>query len=107
MHRFVRCFVLVGVLLLATGAAEAQIDARLLRQPDVSATEIAFVYGGVISVVSKEGGLVHRLSTPAGEESFPRFSPNGQQIAFTGNFDGNQDIRSDRSTRFGRMCPTL
>jgi len=83
---------LVGILLLAAGAADAQIDARLLRQPDVSDTEIAFVYGGDIWVVSKEGGLAHRLSTPMGEESFPRFSPNGQQIAFTGNYDGNQDI---------------
>jgi len=83
---------MVGILLLAAGAADAQIDARLLRQPDVSSTEIAFVYGGDIWVVSKEGGVAHRLSTPAGEESFPRFSPDGQQIAFTGNYDGNQDI---------------
>jgi tricorn protease len=92
MHRFVRFYVLVGILLLAAGAADAQIDARLLRQPDVSATEVAFVYGGDIWVVSKDGGVAQRLSTPAGEESFPRFSPDGQQIAFTGNYDGNQDI---------------
>jgi tricorn protease len=92
MHPFVRLFVLVGVLVLVAGAADAQIDARLLRQPDVSATEIAFVYGGDIWVVSKEGGVAFRLSTPAGEESFPRFSPDGQLIAFTGNYDGNQDI---------------
>ena len=92
MHRFVRFAVLTGVLLFAAGAADAQIDARLLRQPDVSAAEVAFVYGGDIWVVSKEGGLAHRLSTPMGEESFPRFSPDGQQIAFTGNYDGNQDI---------------
>ena len=92
MHRFVRSAVIVGIVLLAAGTADAQIDARLLRQPDVSATEIAFVYGGDIWVVSKEGGLAQRLSTPTGEESFPRFSPDGQQIAFTGNYDGNQDI---------------
>jgi tricorn protease len=92
MHKIVHSVVLVGVLLLAAGAADAQIDARLLRQPDVSATEIAFVYGGDIWVVSKQGGVAHRLSTPAGEESFPRFSPDGEHIAFTGNYDGNQDI---------------
>ncbi len=92
MHKFVRCVIVVGILFFAIGAADAQIDARLLRQPDVSATEIAFVYGGDIWVVSKEGGIAHRLSTPAGEESFPRFSPDGQQIAFTGNYDGNPDI---------------
>ena len=92
MHRSVRSAVIVGILLLAVGTADAQIDARLLRQPDVSSTEIAFVYGGDIWVVSKEGGVAQRLSTPMGEESFPRFSPDGQQIAFTGNYDGNQDI---------------
>ncbi len=92
MHRFVRFTVLAGALLFAAGAAEAQVDARLLRQPDVSATEIAFVYGGDIWVVSKEGGVAFRLSTPMGEESFPRFSPDGQQIAFTGNYDGNEDV---------------
>ena len=92
MHSFVRTVAFVGILLLVAGAADAQIDARLLRQPDVSASEIAFVYGGDIWVVSKMGGVAHRLSTPRGEESFPRFSPDGQQIAFTGNYDGNQDI---------------
>jgi tricorn protease len=92
MHKIVDSVVLVGALLLAAGAADAQIDARLLREPDVSATEIAFVYGGDIWVVSKEGGVAHRLSTPMGEESFPRFSPDGEHIAFTGNYDGNQDI---------------
>jgi len=92
MHNSVRTVVLVGILLFAAGAADAQIDARLLRQPDVSATEIAFVYGGDIWVVSKGGGVAHRLSTPKGEESFPRFSPDGQHIAFSGNYDGNQDV---------------
>jgi hypothetical protein len=77
MHKFVRPVVFMGILLIAAGAVEAQIDARLLRQPDVSATEIAFVYGGDIWVVSKAGGVAHRLSTPKGEESFPRFSPDG------------------------------
>lgn len=86
------CTVLIAGGLFATGAAEAQIDARLLRQPDVSATQIAFVYGGDIWVVAKEGGVAQRLSTPPGEESFPRFSPDGTRIGFTGNYDGNQDI---------------
>jgi tricorn protease len=92
MHRSARFLVLVGVLLLASRAADAQIDARLLREPDVSATEIVFVYGGDVWVVAKEGGVANRLSTPMGEESFPRFSPDGKRVAFTGNYDGNQDI---------------
>lgn len=70
----------------------AQIDARLLRQPDVSATQIAFVYAGDVWVVPKSGGTASRLSSPRGDESFPRFSPDGQSIAFTGDYDGNEDI---------------
>jgi tricorn protease len=70
----------------------AQIDARLLRQPDVSATQIAFVYAGDIWLAPKAGGVAVRLSSPRGEESFPRFSPDGKEIAFTGDYDGNQDI---------------
>ena len=85
---------LLGLLLLATAPAvvSAQVDARMFRYPDVSATQIAFVYAGDIWVVPKEGGLARRLSSPRGEESFPRFSPDGARIAFTGNYDGNADV---------------
>ncbi len=82
----------VFTLLPIAAPADAQIDARMLRMPDVSDTRIAFVYAGDIWIVGKEGGTAHRLSTPKGEESFPRFSPDGESIAFTGNYDGNQDI---------------
>ena len=68
------------------------VDARMLRYPDVSATQIAFVYAGDIWVAPKTGGDAMRLSSPKGEESFPRFSPDGSQIAFSGNYDGNMDI---------------
>jgi len=53
------------------------IDARMMRYPDVSATQIAFVYAGDIWVAPKSGGPALRLSSPKGEESFPRFSPDG------------------------------
>lgn len=78
--------------LLCATPAFAQIDARMLRNPDVSATQIAFVYAGDIWVVPKAGGVASRLSSPRGEESNPRFSPDGSQIAFTANYDGNLDV---------------
>ncbi len=53
----------------------------MLRQPDVSATQIAFVYAGDIWVAPKGGGTAQRLSSPAGEESFPRFSPENPPVA--------------------------
>jgi tricorn protease len=85
-------FVATVLLVLAVPTARAQIDARMLRQPDVSATQVAFVYAGDIWIAAKSGGTAQRLSSPAGEESFPRFSPDGKEIAFTGDYDGNQDI---------------
>ena len=72
--------------------ARGNVDARLLRDPAVSETHIAFVYAGDIWVVPKSGGTAQRLSSPPGEESSPRFSTDGRRIAFTGNYDGNSDI---------------
>ena len=83
--------VVLGSLVAAAPAA-AQIDARMLRQPDVSATQIAFVYAGDIWVVPKQGGVAVRLSSPRGEESFPRFSPDGKTLAYSANYDGNTDV---------------
>src|SRR6266404_1230304 len=90
----------LGCLSLGLQPAAAQtntpstcgINARMLRYPDVSATQIAFVYAGDIWVAPKSGGAALRLSSPKGEESFPRFSPDGSQIAFSGNYDGNLDV---------------
>ncbi len=85
---------LSGLALTAvlTPSLGAQVDARMFRQPDVSATHVAFVYAGDIWVVPKTGGLASRLSSPAGEEQYPRFSPDGTRIAFSANYDGNTDV---------------
>jgi tricorn protease len=91
MQRSLWLLSLTLVLAVPT-ALSAQVDARMLREPDVSATHIAFVYAGDIWVVPKTGGVALRLSSPLGEESFPRFSPDGSKIAYTGNYDGNEDV---------------
>src|SRR5687768_7398190 len=65
---------------------------RLLRQPAVSATQIAFTYAGDIWIVGREGGDARRLTSFSGVESLPRFSPDGKQVAFTGAYAGNQDV---------------
>jgi tricorn protease len=87
-----RTTLLAAAVLSLSAAAQAQVDARLLRYPDVSAKEIAFVYAGDVWLVAKDGGTAQRLSTPASEESFPRFSPDGTLLAFSGNYDGNTDL---------------
>ncbi len=68
------------------------LDARMMQYPAVSARQIAFVYAGDIWIVPKQGGVAVRLSSPRGEETFPRFSPDGNLIAYSANYDGNLDI---------------
>ncbi len=78
---------------LVTGLyLSAQVDARMLRYPDVSQDQIVFTYANDLWICPKEGGMAVKLSSPEGEESFARFSPDGTQIAFTANYDGNSDV---------------
>jgi len=70
----------------------AQLDAGLFRYPDVSKTQIVFTYANDLWVLPKEGGTAIKLSSPAGVELYPKFSPDGKSIAFSGNYDGNIDV---------------
>jgi tricorn protease len=72
--------------------AIAQINAGLYRYPDVSKTQIVFTYANDLWIIPKQGGEAIKLSSPAGVELFPKFSPDGNSIAFTGNYDGNKDV---------------
>lgn len=65
-----------GAPVLADPPAPEAGLARLLRYPDISATQIAFVYGGDIWVVESAGGLARRLTSGPVEELFPKFSPD-------------------------------
>ncbi len=85
-------FLFALALLCSVSLAHAQVDARMLRHPDVSDTQITFVYAGDVWVVAKEGGMAQRLSSPLGEESRPRFSPDGSKIAYTAYYDGNPEV---------------
>lgn len=80
-------------LSLSTHAAEATDEARLLRFPAIHGDRIAFGYAGDLYLVPSKGGLARRItSDPKGYEMFPRFSPDGKQIAFTGQYDGNTEV---------------
>lgn len=65
---------------------------QLLRQPTVSETEIAFVYANDLWKTSINGGNAIRLTSNEGYELSPHFSPDGKQIAFTAQYDGNFDV---------------
>ncbi len=59
---------------------------------DVSDTKITFVYGGDIWIVPKTGGTAIQVTHSSGEESWPKFSPDGKEIAYTARYNGNSDI---------------
>ncbi len=70
----------------------SQINARLMRYADVSDRQIAFVYGGDIWIMPKTGGTALQMTRSPGEESWPKFSPDGQSIAYSASYHGNQDV---------------
>ena len=100
MRRWMRLIPATRVWLCSAGlgflpavtAQDVRPHAGMLRHPDVSATQIVFVYADDLWLAPREGGAATPLASPAGEESFPRFSPDGKSIAFVGNYDGNRDI---------------
>lgn len=82
----------LAALVCAWSMSAAQIDARLFRYPDVSQSQIAFVYGGDVWIVPKTGGTAMKLTSSTGEESYPKFSPDGKTLAFSATYDGNTDV---------------
>lgn len=87
----ITCYFLL-LFVAALGNIYAQVNARMLQYPDVSATQITFTYGGDVWIVAKEGGTAYKLTSAKGTEMLARFSPDGQQIAFSGNYNGNLDV---------------
>jgi tricorn protease len=87
---------LLCLLILATIAAAPSLaqagQATLFQKPTVNNTHIVFVYAGDLWIVPRQGGDAKRLTTGVGTETDPRFSPDGQTIAFTGEYDGNVDV---------------
>jgi len=81
----------LAVLFLAQ-AAFASTGRPLMRFPDVYKDKVVFVYGEDIWTASTAGGVAARLTIHDGEERFPKFSPDGSMIAFTGEYDGNADV---------------
>lgn len=89
MRRF--GFVLLSVFLL--GALATPVEAKpWLRSPALSQTQIVFTYAGDLWILPREGGDARQLTTGVGIESEAAFSPDGQWVAFTGQYDGNWDV---------------
>jgi tricorn protease len=86
--------IIISLLLIVNLAflVQAFSQGPLLRFPDVHEDLIVFVHGEDIWSVEAAGGVANRLTIHDGEERYPRFSPDGNMIAFTGYYDGNPDV---------------
>jgi len=85
-------FALAVVSFFSHSVAAESGHPLLLQSPTVSKTQIVFNYGGHLWIVSRDGGDARRLTSGAGEETVPSFSPDGTMVAFTGEYDGNRDV---------------
>lgn len=86
----------ISLLFLVMMAAQMQLSAqeesRLLRFPAVSGDQLVFSYAGDLYTTGINGGMARKLTTHNGYEVFPKFSPDGSEIAFTGQYDGNTEV---------------
>ena len=83
-------FLLLPVLLISIGAIAS--DVKLLREPDLNGDTLVFTYARDIWRTSLRGGEVSRITSFQGQEMHPHISPDGELVAFTGEYEGNQDV---------------
>ena len=76
----------------------AQAQTKLLRFPDIHGNQVVFSYGGDLWTASAAGGAASRLTAHPGLELFAKFSPDGKWIAFTGQYDGDEQVYAMPST---------
>ncbi|MEN6618757.1 MAG: S41 family peptidase [Rikenellaceae bacterium] len=80
-----------ALFLIFFSSANAE-EARLLRFPDIHGEKVVFSYAGDIYIVNSTGGIARKLTSNIGYEMFPKFSPDGKMIAFSGQYDGNTEV---------------
>ncbi len=84
--------VMFALLALISSFSYAPGEARMLRFPTIFKDQIVVTYAGDLYVVSAQGGVARKLTSHEGYEAFARFSPDGKNIAFTGEYDGNREV---------------
>ncbi|HXA49199.1 MAG TPA: DPP IV N-terminal domain-containing protein, partial [Candidatus Acidoferrum sp.] len=86
----IRTILLLCAALVAPVASQAQV--KLLRHPTWSNGKVAFSYLGDLWIANENGSGVLRLTDNQARDVYPRFSPDGSQIAFSSNREGNYDV---------------
>lgn len=84
-------FLLFSLAALAL-SSNATAQTKLLRFPDIHGDKVAFSYAGDLWIAPSTGGTATRLTAHPGLELFPKFSPDGAWIAFTGQYDGDEQV---------------
>ena len=85
----------IAIIIIMAGAMMARGQSAppaLFGRLTVNQTHIVFSYAGDLWSVERSGGEAKRLTTHPGEESFPVFSPDGSQLAFSRQIGGNWDL---------------
>lgn len=90
--RVVGRFLFLVIAFAGLAAAQDMPKGRLLRFPAISKDKIAFMYGGDLWLAPSSGGTASRITSHPGRELFPKFSPDGKWLAFTGQYDGNFNV---------------
>src|SRR5579863_4275746 len=90
--RRIFCTALFAILVAILAVSPSSAQTKLLRFPDVHGDKVVFTYGGDLWVASTSGGLATRLTSHPGLEVFAKFSPDGNWIAFTGQYDGDEQV---------------
>jgi tricorn protease len=80
------------LVVLIAFAATTAAQTKLLRFPDIYGDRVAFSYAGDIWTAPASGGSATRLTAHPGMEVFAKFSPDGKWIAFTGQYDGDEQV---------------
>ncbi|MDX1389126.1 MAG: hypothetical protein R3344_08045, partial [Acidobacteriota bacterium] len=82
----------IGALLFTAAALPSLASDGYLRYPDIHGDRVVFTAEADLWMASAQGGSARRLTIHPGTETFPKFSPDGKWIAFTGQYDGNADV---------------
>lgn len=88
----VSMFFLLSIVYSSNHALDKSKSTKLLRYPDIYNNRVVFTYAGDLWTVSTSGDTATRITAHKGLELFPKFSPDGHWVAFTGQYDGDEQV---------------